>query len=150
MISAKDHLIDLVRHCRSSKCKFGKVRNLIRHYNHLVFDFDTHHLTVERLPDEDLFCADSDSLLHDCVKLLQRSVPSENPILYCRVNIEQLAKETKGMNHAACQSSYPAVNIDQFSFLDYTRLSHVHLAIAEDSGTDRVFVLATYDGIVAL
>ena len=143
MISAKDHFIDLVRLCPTSKCKLSKVRNLIRYYNNLVFDFDTHHLIVERSFDEK-----SDSFLRDCLETLQDSYSNENRIEHYRVNIEQLAKETKGFNHASFQSSYPAVNIDQFSFLDYTHLSHVSLAISESS--EKVFVLATYGGIVAL
>jgi hypothetical protein len=148
MLSATDHFIDLVRSCPSFKCKHGKVRNLIRYYNHLVFDFDTHHLPVERLPNKNPSSKDSSSLLNDCVEILQHSVPSKTSISYYRVNIERLAKETKGFSHASFQSAYPAVNIDQFSFLDYTHLSHVHLAVAQNN--DRVFVLATYGGIVAL
>lgn len=148
MISAKDHFIDLIRVCPIRRCKLSKVRNLIRYYNHLVFDFDTHHLIVERLSDEKLFNEKSNSLLRYCLETLQNSNSNEHPIEHYRVNIEQLAKETKGFNHASFQSSYPAGNIDQFSFLDYTHLSHVSLAITENS--DKVFVLAMYGGIVAL
>jgi hypothetical protein len=148
MVSTKDHCIDRMCLCGISKSyKLEKVRDSIRFYNHLVFDFDRHQLTVERLPDEKPSCS-FDSLLRDCVRTLQRSVPEENPISYYRVNIEQLAKETKGFNHASCQCSFPAVEVDQFSFLDYTHLSHVHLAVAQNS--DHVFVLATYGGVVAL
>ncbi|UJR12472.1 hypothetical protein I4U23_016647 [Adineta vaga] len=149
MISAKDHFIAIVRECyRTNKCRLSSIRNMIRYYNHLVFDFDTHQLTVERLSNEMSSNIDSDSLLYDCVKLLEESTTEENPISFYRVNIEQLAKETKGFNHAAFQSSYPAVNIDHFSFLDYTHLSHVHLAVAQNNNS--VFVLTTYGGIVAI
>jgi hypothetical protein len=72
----------------------------------------------------------------------------KNPISYYRVDIQKLAKEAKGFNHASCQCSYPAVEVDQFSFLDCTYLSHIHLAVAQN--TDHVFVLATYGGIAAL
>ena len=194
MVSAKDHSIDLIRICPTYKCKLSKVRNLIRYYNHLVFDFDTHHLVVEHLSDGNF-----DPVLRDCLATLLDSssvvnaenlrfeLPSHckrrteqrresvqnrkysmyrkkisdnsqeddtereslvNPIKYYRVNIEQLVKETKGFNHAAYQTSYPAANIDQFSFLDYTHLSHVSLAVTESS--EKVFLLATYGGIVAL
>ena len=127
MISAKDHFIDLVRICPTYKCQLSKIRNLIRYYNHLVFDFDTHHLVVERLSNGELSDRDSDSLLQDCLKTLQSSNSEVIPIEYYRVSIEQLAKETKGFNHVSHQTSYPAVNTDHFSFLDYTHLSHVPL-----------------------
>jgi hypothetical protein len=149
MLSAKDRVID-----EFCDCPMGwypdlqKVADLIHFYNHLIFDFDTHQLTVERLPDEKPKCSGSNSLLYDCVRTLQRSVPQENPISYYRINVENLAKETKGFNHASCHCGYPALEINQFSFLDYTYLSHVHLAVGQN--TDHVFVLATYGGIAAL
>lgn len=149
MISAEDHFIDNICICQMfTSYKFNKVRNLIRVYNHLLFDFDTHQMTVERLPDVQSSNLNSDSLLYDCVETLQQSVPVENPISFYRVNIEHLARETKGFNHAACQCRFPDAEINQFSFLDYTQLSHVHLAVAQNS--DHVFVLATYGGIAAI
>ncbi|CAF0957612.1 unnamed protein product [Rotaria sordida] len=123
--------------------RFERVRGLLRFYNHLIFDFDTHQLTVEHLSNK----AFSDSVLYDYTYILEDLVPKNSPISFYRVNIEQLAKKTKGFNHASCQCSYPDVKVDQFSFLDYTQLSHVHLVVAQRS--DDVFVLATYGGIAA-
>ena len=89
------------------------------------------------------------SLLYDCVRQLQKSISQDNPILFYRVNIENLAKAKQGFNHASCQCYLPSeIQIDQFSFLDYTYLSHVHLAIGHNS--DHAFVLATYGGVAAL
>jgi hypothetical protein len=140
MLSAKDQLIS------NTCCHIENVLDLIQIYNHLIFDFDTHQLDVERLPDEEPYVR-FHSLLNSCVRKLRRSVPRENSISYYRVNIEKLAKKTQGFNHASCQCLFPSVKVDQFSFLDYTYLSHIHLAVAQN--TDHVFVLATYGGIAA-
>jgi hypothetical protein len=86
-------------------------------------------------------------LLHRHLGTLKRPVSKNNPISYYHVNIEKLAEKTKGFNHASRQYEYPVVEIDRFSFLAYTYLSHVHLAIVQN--TDHVFLLATYDGIAA-
>jgi hypothetical protein len=147
MLSANDHLINNPCICPLGDPDIEAVRDLIQIYNHLVFDFDTHQLAVERLPDEEP-TVDWKSLLADCVRTLRHLVPQENPISYYHVNIEKLAKETEGFNHASCNCTLPAVKFDQFSFLDYTYLSHVHLAVVQD--TNHVFVLATYGGIAAL
>ncbi|CAF3252277.1 unnamed protein product [Rotaria sp. Silwood2] len=148
MLLAKDRVIDGFCDCpMNSHPNINEVEGLIQFYNHLVFDFDKHHLTVERLSDEKPVCSDYNSLLYQCVRTLQRSVPQENPISFYRVNIEKLAEAAKGFNHASCQCGFPSVKIDQFSFLDYTYLSHVHLAVGKN--TDEVFVLATYDGVAA-
>ncbi|CAF2136527.1 unnamed protein product [Rotaria magnacalcarata] len=101
-------------------------------YNHLIFVFDTHQLVVERLSDEIPDDVKPTSLLYDCVRQLQKSISKDNPILFYRVNVEKLTEAKK----------------DQFSFLDYTYLSHVHLAIGHNS--DHAFVLAAYDGVAAL
>ncbi|CAF1458642.1 unnamed protein product [Adineta steineri] len=131
----KDHVMH--GYCNCSMCSYDirTVHNLINIYNHLIFGFETHHLTVERLPDE-VSNVNYNSLLYGSVKRLQQSIPQENPISFYRVNIEKLAVETKGFNHALCQCQYPSVKVDQFSFLDYTHLSHVHL---RGVGTNNVF-----------
>jgi hypothetical protein len=70
-----------------------QVNDLIRIHNHLIFDFDTHQFTVERLPDENLYCSDTNSFspaIYSCI--LQRRSPQENPISYYLVNIEKLTK----------------------------------------------------------
>ncbi|CAF2855001.1 unnamed protein product [Rotaria sp. Silwood2] len=148
MLSAKDHLINSPCACPLSHCALSKIHDLILVYNHLIFDFDTHQLTVERLSDEIIPYVSFHSLLHNCIETLRNSASRKHPISYHRVNIEKLAKEIGGFNHASCNCVYPTVKVDQFSFLDYTYLSHVHLTVAED--TDHVFVLATYGGIAAL
>ncbi|CAF3737144.1 unnamed protein product [Rotaria sp. Silwood1] len=131
-------------HCgMGGSYRFERVRGLLRFYNHLIFDFDTHQLTVEQLSNKAL----SDSVLYDYTYILKDLVPKDSPISFYRVNIEQLAKKTKGFNHASCQCNYPHVKVDQFSFLDYTQLSYVNLAVTKRS--DDVFVLATYGGIAA-
>ncbi|CAF2796191.1 unnamed protein product [Rotaria sp. Silwood2] len=134
--------------CSDSRPSLDEVRDDIVYYNHLIFDFDTHQLTVERLSDETLHSLENHSLLYKCVEQLQRSIPQENPILFYRVNIEKLAKITKGFHHASCHCLYGDADFDQFSFLDYTYLSHVHLAISQNN--DHVFVLAVYGGVAAL
>jgi hypothetical protein len=144
MISAKDPFLYPVCGCgMGSNYSSERVRGFMRFYNHLIFDFDSHQLTVERLSDREL----SNSLSYDGIWTLERLVQEKSPISFYRVNIEHLAKKTKGFNHASCQCAYPYVEIDQFSFLDYTQLSHVHLAVGQNS--DHVFVLATYGGIAA-
>ncbi|UJR12040.1 hypothetical protein I4U23_016218 [Adineta vaga] len=148
MLLAKDHVARDLCDCGMCDYQISKVHDLIKIYNHLIFDFDTHQLTVERLPDDALSNIRYDSLLRDCIRTLQKSVPQENPISLYQVNIEKLTKEIQGFNHASCQCGYPSVKFDQFSFLDYTHLSHVHLAVAQNN--DHVFVLATYGGIAAL
>ncbi|CAF1314138.1 unnamed protein product [Rotaria sp. Silwood1] len=149
ILLAKDHVIDKICSCSlGSRPSMDEVKDLIVCYNHLIFDFDTHRLTVEQLPDGKLNTTDRDSLLYNCIRTLQRSVARENPITWYRVNIEKLAQATQGFNHASCQCSYPEVKIDQFSFLDYTYLSHVHLAVGRNK--NHVFVLATYGGVAAL
>ena len=117
-------------------------------YNHLIFDFDTHQLVVERLSDEIPHYLKRNSLLYDCVQTLRHSISRESPILFYRVNIEKLAKVTKGFNHAGGECYHPRIHLDQFSFLDYTYLSYVHLAISQSG--DHVFVLTTYGGVAAL
>ena len=148
MVLSKDNHINTPCACPLSNCDLSKIRNSVRIYNHLVFDFDTYQLTVERLPDEAVPHVHYHSVLRNCAELLQKSVPQENPISYYRVNIEKLAQEITGFNHASCNCVYPSVKVDQFSFLDYTYLSHVHLTVAQN--TNHVFVLATYGGIAAL
>ncbi|CAF0873552.1 unnamed protein product [Adineta steineri] len=145
-LSANEDIVDQYCTCSMMHEQLSAIRDLINIYNHLIFDFETHHLTVERLPDK-ASNLDRHSLLYDSVRRLQKSIPQENPISFYRVNIEKLATETKGFNHASCQCAYPSVKVDQFSFLDYTHLSHVHLAVAQNG--DHVFVLATYGGIAA-
>jgi len=103
--------------------------------------------TVERLSDVESNHSDSSHLLHRYIQTLQRSVSITNPISYYRVNIEKLAEKTQGFNHASCLCLYAAVEVDEFSFLDYTYLSHIQLAVVQN--TDHVFVLATYGGIAA-
>ncbi|CAF0940516.1 unnamed protein product [Adineta steineri] len=146
ILSANEDIEDGYCNCGMLYERLSAIRDLINIYNHLIFDFETHHLTVERLPDK-ASNLDRHSLLYDSVRRLQKSIPQENPISFYRVNIEKLATETKGFNHASCQCAYPSVKVDQFSFLDYTHLSHVHLAVAQNG--DHVFVLATYGGIAA-
>ncbi|CAF4223160.1 unnamed protein product [Rotaria sp. Silwood2] len=149
ILSADDHVIDRICCCSlGARSNMDEIERLIVNYNHLIFDFDTHRLAVEQLSDEKLNSFDRNSLLYTCIRTLQRSVPRGNPITCYRVNIEKLAKETKGFNHASCQCSYPEVKIDQFSFLDYTYLSHVHLAVGQNKND--VFVLVTYGGVAAL
>ncbi|CAF2131296.1 unnamed protein product [Rotaria magnacalcarata] len=149
MLSTKDFAINGFCNCAMNPhSDLNEVKSLIHLYNHFIFDFDRHQLTVEHLPDEKPSCSRYDSILFKCIRTLQRSVPRENPILYYRINIEKLAKETKGFNHASCQCGYPAVEIDQFLFLDYTYLSHVHLTAGQN--TDHAFVLIMYGGIAAL
>ena len=65
-----------------------------------------------------------------------------------RVNIEKLAKMTKGFNHASCECFYPNTIMNEFSFLDYTYLKHVDLCVTEHNNS--TYVLATYVGTVAL
>ncbi|CAF0906569.1 unnamed protein product [Rotaria sordida] len=149
ILLAEDHVINRICRCSVGiHSDMNEVENLIVYYNHLIFDFDTHRLAVEQLSDGKSNSTDRDSLLYSCLRTLQRSVPRGNPITYYRVNIEKLAEITKGFNHASCQCSYPEVKIDQFSFLDYTYLSHVHLAVGQNK--NYVFVLATYGGVAAL
>ncbi|CAF3694610.1 unnamed protein product [Rotaria sp. Silwood1] len=144
MISSKDPFMEPACHCGlGGTYRFERVRGLLRFYNHLIFDFDTHQLTVEQLSNKAL----SDSVLYDYTYILEDLVSKDSQISFYRVNIEQLAKKTKGFNHASCQCNYPHVKVDQFSFLDYTQLSYVNLAVTKRS--DDVFVLATYGGIAA-
>jgi hypothetical protein len=148
-LSKKDYAVEQICFCMfTPDPDLEEIHDSIRIYNHLIFDFDTHQLVVERLPDKEPISSNRDDLLYDCVNTLQRSVPQDNPISFYHVNIQKLAQETRGFNHAACQCAYPNVKIDQFSFLDYTYLSHVHLAVAQNS--DQVFVLATYGGVTVL
>ena len=145
MLCGEDHVIQDVCLCYiGSRYDAGVVEDLIDIYNHLVFDFDTHELTVERLEED---CVAQFSLLDRPVKVLKHCLQKDNPISYYRVNIEELAKETNGFNHASCHCLFPDIDVNQFSFLDYTYLSHVDLAVIEN-GSD-VFVLAKYDGIAA-
>ena len=149
MLHAVDHIFDDICVCGiGGEFDMDNVRSLIHVYNHLIFDFDTHELKVERLPDKGLTNVDQLLLSHSSVALLKGQVSKKAAISYYRVNIQKLAEQTNGFNHASCQCLYPAVNVDQFSFLDYIYLSHVHLAIAEE--IDSVSVLATYGGVTAL
>ncbi|UJR16978.1 hypothetical protein I4U23_003876 [Adineta vaga] len=147
MLSAKDHVIYGFCDCPGCYYQIYTVQDLITIYNHLIFDFDTHRLAIEHLADESS-CEDFNSLLYDCVQILQDKVPQENPVSFYRVNIEKLAEVTQGFNHAGCQCQYPTVKVNQFSFLDYTYLSHVHLSVAQNN--EHVYVLATYGGIAVL
>ncbi|CAF1104111.1 unnamed protein product [Rotaria sp. Silwood1] len=156
MLAAKDHVTkEFLCDCSLFTTDINEVKDLIVCYNQLIFDFDTHQLAVEHLYDKmphDLDVRTPSwyygSLLYRCVRKLQDSMPQANPISFCRVNIEKLAEEIKGFNHASCQCSYPAIKDNQFSFLDYTYLSHVDLAIVKNN--DHVFVLAVYGGVAAL
>ena len=65
-----------------------------------------------------------------------------------RVNIEEVATKTQGFNHASCNCSTPALATDQFSFLDYTYLTHVDLSVVHHD--EHVSVLAVYGGVSAL
>jgi len=147
IVSAKNHTVDYTCPCCLSKnIVIQNVNALVCVYTHLIFNFDTHPLKVERMPDKE--SNDSSSrLLHRHFRTLTCSVSKNNPISYYHVNIEKLAEKTKGFNYASCQYEYLLVEIDQCSFLDYTYLSHVQLAIVQN--TDHVFLLATYDGIAA-
>jgi hypothetical protein len=150
MISATEYLKTEAGRCALCMGTMVMIPSLIHCYNHLIFDFDTHQLTVECLPSEEAHGKHVDPLLNKCVRTLERLIPEENSILSYRVNIEQLARQTKGFNHASCECAAPrtaTMDVDQFSFLDYSELSHVYLAVAQNS--DHVFVLATYGGIVA-
>lgn len=149
MLCAKGNLSPEPCTCVITKPDINEVRDLIQVFNHLVFDFDTHRLTVECLSHEPpLLWARSQNTFYDCVEKLQHSVPRENPISYYRVNIEKLAKVTQGFQHAGCACHWDSAKVNQFSFLDYTYLKHVHLAIAQH--VNGVFVFATYGGIAAL
>jgi hypothetical protein len=87
MLSRKDYqMLDLCCLFHRPDPDFEIVREWICNYNHLIFDFDTHQLTVEHLSNEE----STNSLLHDCVQLLQQSVPQQNPILFYRVNMKCL------------------------------------------------------------
>jgi hypothetical protein len=148
IVSAKNRTIDKICLCEIGRNDdLTNLEGLIHVYNHLIFDFDTHQLEVERLSDEESNHSDCSRLLHRHARTLKRSDLEEIPISYYRVNIEKLAEKTEGFSHASCNCQYPAVKVDQFSFLDYTYLSHVQLAVVEN--TDHVFVLSTYDGIAA-
>lgn len=148
MASSETHIIGDICLCGLNR-DFSKTNfeEVIRVYNHLIFDFDTHQLTVERLSNDQSDPCDSARLINRYIKTLKRSSLKSNSILYYRVNIEKLAEKSQGFNHASCYCEYPAVEVDQFSFLDYTYLSHVQLAVVQN--TDHVLVLTTYDGIAA-
>ncbi|UJR22021.1 hypothetical protein I4U23_025088 [Adineta vaga] len=147
MLLSQDHVIDNFCNCSLSHNRFENVRDLIQIYNHLIFDFDTHQLKVEQLTNQSSNTS-YQSVLHKSITILQTLVPQDNPISFYRTNIEKLATKTRGFNHASCQCSYPSVKVNQFSFLDYTHLSHVYLTVTRNDND--VFVLATYDGIAAL
>lgn len=132
MVSAKDHFISSGDCCMHTDCRgeysAGIIHNLIQTYNHLVFDFNTHQLVVEQIA---------------------RPLDSQNnSTVYYRVNVAKLAEKTKGFDHAGCRSYDPYFTIDQFSFLDYTYLSHVDLAITHEE--NYVSVESMYGGIVSL
>ncbi|UJR16991.1 hypothetical protein I4U23_003889 [Adineta vaga] len=147
MLLAKDHFIEQYCNCPLFHSDIKQVRDIIHVYNHLIFDFNTHQLTVERLPDEPP-SSRSQAPLPKFARLLQQTISQGNPICYYRVNIEKLAEVTQGFNHASCQCNYPSVKVNEFSFLDYTCLFNVHLTVVQKS--DSVFVLATYVGVAAL
>lgn len=148
MLSAKDHLMkNFLCNCPLFSSNFNTIENLVVCYNQLLFDFDTHKLSVEDLNLKNERGWRYNSLMGSCVTQLKRTMPQASPITYRRVNIEKLAEKTKGFNHASCQCSFPDIKINQFSFLDYTYLSHVDLAIARND--DHVLVLAVYGGIAA-
>ena len=81
------------------------------------------------------------------IRTLKRSGPDQDPITFYRVNIEKLAEQSGGFSHASCQCDIPSVKTNQFTFLQYTYLSHVDLAVVQNE--DHAFVVAMYDGIVA-
>ncbi|CAF3750936.1 unnamed protein product [Rotaria sp. Silwood1] len=83
MISADNHVITTLCRCSLFTSDFSKIKNSIVYYNHLIFDFDTHELVVERLSNELLRHSNYDSLLYDCIRTLQRLVLQENSILFC-------------------------------------------------------------------
>jgi hypothetical protein len=52
MVLSKDDLFGESKGCLFHKPISTNVRKFIRLYNHLIFDFQTHQLTVERVFDE--------------------------------------------------------------------------------------------------
>lgn len=148
IISAENHTVDYICVCgmfpRYSDTDFVEWINV---YNHLIFDFDTHQLEVKQLSNEESKKFDSFHIIQRCFKPLKKSDTEDISMSYYRVNIEKLAEKSQGFNHASCYCEFPAIEVDQFSFLDYTYLSHVYLAVFQHE--DHVFVLTTYDGIAA-
>ena len=122
-------------------------QDLIETYNHLVFDFDTHQLTVEHVSDEkNKLCP---LWLHSHVpKKLRKTVSEDKLQRHYRVNIEKLAQTVQGFNHASCNCRTLDLKADQFTFQDYTYLKYVDLIISDEP--TGVLVLAKYAGIVAM
>ena len=150
MISAKNYHI-----AGNSGCSFGdshtemfNINEIIRYYNYLVFDFNTHQLIIERRSDDQCASPHTD-ILFEVLFENERSSKIRRPSSsHYRVNIEKLAKMTKGFNHASCECFYPNTIMNEFSFLDYTYLKHVDLCVTEHNNS--TYVLATYVGTVAL
>ncbi|CAF1553652.1 unnamed protein product [Adineta ricciae] len=145
MMESKDQIIDRSGPCivdHDSEPKHGSIQI----YNHLVFDFHTHQLQVEKLPTE-RFNMLTQPYLHRNIIALQSLAPGNNSISFYRVNIEKLAEKTQGFNHASCQCVFPKIRVNQFAFLDYISLSHVYLSIVHND--NEAFVLAAYEDIVA-
>ena len=148
ILSGEDFTIsDYHRCCLGPYNNAAVLEDLIHVYNHLVFDFDTHQLTVEQLSDENTNNTYPLQFLCKHFRKSQQSNSEDISILNYRVNIEKLAQVTKGFNHASCWCGLGTAEVDQFSFLDYTYLSSVNLAVIQDG--EGVFVLAKYDGIAA-
>lgn len=148
MLSTNDKVFRDICLCGiGDTCSMKNFEESVRIYNHLIFDFDTHQLRVERLSDEVLDDTDSEKMLVRHIRTLKRSGPDQDPITFYRVNIEKLAEQSGGFSHASCQCDIPSVKTNQFTFLQYTYLSHVDLAVVQNE--DHAFVVAMYDGIVA-
>lgn len=121
----------------------------IRTYNHLIFDFDTHRMTVEERSGKELSQAKYSSLLSQTMAEIQESMETDVfKVSYYRVNIEEVTTKSQGFNHASCNCSAPDITTDQFSFLDYNYLTHVDLAVIHHE--NYVSVLAVYGGVAAL
>ncbi|CAF1135810.1 unnamed protein product [Adineta steineri] len=137
--------------CESNAYEKDKFADSIEVYNHLIFDFDTHQLAVEQIFDQASPLCDSQCNSDGWVKKRRSSYSQKNYASNYRVNIEKLAKEIRGFNHASMSwlsSAELPTKVDQFSFLHYTYLSHVCLEVTRND--DCVIVLATYGGAVAL
>ena len=143
MFACENHRIG--EHCfcfDSGGFKSDAVREHIQTYNHLLFDFDTHRMTVEEQPSEAQNLFRIQSQMGPLIDL------SMTKTSHFRVNIEKLAEQSQGFNHASCQLSCPEIKLEAFSLFDYTYLTHVNLTIFEQ--INHVLVLATYGGIAVL
>ena len=133
----------------SSNVRADAAREHIHTYNHLLFDFDTHRMTVEEQSADT--SVDVNYARRSAI-LLQRTENvvdlTTSKISHYRVNIEKLAKQAQGFNHASCQVLCPEIKLDAFSIFDYTYLTHVNLTVIEE--IDHISVLAIYGGVAAL